>query len=420
MPRLTEELIRKRAEHNDGVLPDLEEVALHQQELEKIESLEACCRHIKILLLQNNIIPKMEGLNKLKELEYLNLALNNISMIEGIEGCESLKKLDLTVNFVSVEELEMSIYNLKANVRLEDLYLTGNPCEEWQGFRPYVVAHLPQVKQLDGKLVLPNERIKARQQLPRLQEDLERAVQARAAERAAEAGRPVAEGAYTKESRNEMYLEMAEQKAEKELNERRRMGTEAKPPRQVPGVYNARGEIRQCNEGKYDFHIDDVSDASKVIFELGVPKYLDTSALDVDVNPFYVRCVVKDKVTQLKLPAEVRSDAATVQRSRTTGCLRIDMPLVDPRPSRARAAPQPELQPLQPAEAPAPARPQGTAASRQGRGRGSKGPEALMREVRTVRAGPGGGARQADAGVEDEGEDDDGIPPLEPVTRQPP
>eukprot|EP00971_Amphidinium_carterae_P177835 3527039-Amphidinium_carterae.3 len=62
----------------------------------------------------------MEGLNKLKDLEYLNLALNNISIVEGIEGCESLKKLDLTVNFVGVEELEASIYNLKANVALED------------------------------------------------------------------------------------------------------------------------------------------------------------------------------------------------------------------------------------------------------------------------------------------------------------
>ena len=36
----------------------------------------------------------LPGLNKLKELEYLNLALNNISKIEGIEGCESLKKWD--------------------------------------------------------------------------------------------------------------------------------------------------------------------------------------------------------------------------------------------------------------------------------------------------------------------------------------
>ena len=45
----------------------------------------------------------MENLNKLKELEYLNLALNNISMIENIDGCESLCKLDMTVNFVGLE-----------------------------------------------------------------------------------------------------------------------------------------------------------------------------------------------------------------------------------------------------------------------------------------------------------------------------
>lgn len=44
----------------------------------------------------------MENLTKLKELEYLNLALNCIQVVEGIEGCESLQKLDLTVNFVSV------------------------------------------------------------------------------------------------------------------------------------------------------------------------------------------------------------------------------------------------------------------------------------------------------------------------------
>jgi len=33
----------------------------------------------------------MEGLNKLKELEYINLAVNNVSKIEGIRMCESLK-----------------------------------------------------------------------------------------------------------------------------------------------------------------------------------------------------------------------------------------------------------------------------------------------------------------------------------------
>lgn len=351
MPRLTEQLLRKRAEHNDKCLTDLEEIALHQQELEGIDNLEACCRHIKILLLQNNIIPKMEGIHKLKELEYLNLALNNISKIEGLDGCESLNKLDLTVNFVDVEDLEESVYNLKANMMLEDLYLTGNPCEDWAGFRPYVIANLPQLKQLDGRLILPTDRIKARQQLAGLQADLDRVVEANLARKAAELGQPVSEGAYTKESRNEMYLEMAAQKEEKELNERRRMGTEEKPKKELPGVYNARGGIRQCNEGHYDFNLDEFIEPGKIIFELGVPKYLDTSQLDVDVNPLYVRVVVKDKVTQLKLPAEVLTDASKVQRSRTTGLLRIEMPLLDTSRVRGpKVEKPPDLQPLQPEE----------------------------------------------------------------------
>ena len=91
MPQITQELLRKRAEHNEGLLSTLEEVTLHQYELEKIENLDVYCRHLKILYLQNNLIGKMEGLNKLKELEYINLAVNNVKKIEGVGGCESLK-----------------------------------------------------------------------------------------------------------------------------------------------------------------------------------------------------------------------------------------------------------------------------------------------------------------------------------------
>lgn len=59
-------------------LTNLEEITLHQQNLEKIENLDVYCRHLKILYLQNNIINKIENLHKMKEIEYLNLALNNI------------------------------------------------------------------------------------------------------------------------------------------------------------------------------------------------------------------------------------------------------------------------------------------------------------------------------------------------------
>lgn len=91
MVRITLELMRKRAEHNEGDLASLEEISLHQQDIERIELLDKASKHLKILYLQNNIIPRIENLTRLKELDYLNLALNNISVIENLASCESLR-----------------------------------------------------------------------------------------------------------------------------------------------------------------------------------------------------------------------------------------------------------------------------------------------------------------------------------------
>ncbi len=44
----------------------LEEVALHQQNIEKIEFLGQLCPKLKILYLQNNLIGKIQNLHKLK------------------------------------------------------------------------------------------------------------------------------------------------------------------------------------------------------------------------------------------------------------------------------------------------------------------------------------------------------------------
>jgi protein TilB len=104
----------------------------------------------------------MENLNKLKELEYLNLALNNISLIENIEGCESLKKLDLTVNFIDLDNLEESLVNLSRCPLVIELYLTGNPCTDWKGYRDFVIATIESLESLDGKEITKSERIKAK------------------------------------------------------------------------------------------------------------------------------------------------------------------------------------------------------------------------------------------------------------------
>ncbi|KAK4475972.1 hypothetical protein MN116_001209, partial [Schistosoma mekongi] len=119
-----------------------------------IDHIQNWCKGLRILYLQNNLIPKIENLSKLKKLEYLNLALNNIEKIENLEGCESLKKLDLTINFVG--DL-MSVESLINVHFLEELYLTGNPCTEYPGYREFVVATLPQLKVMLCSIVVMDE-----------------------------------------------------------------------------------------------------------------------------------------------------------------------------------------------------------------------------------------------------------------------
>lgn len=82
-----------------------------------------------------------------QELEYLNLAVNNVAKIQNLQRCESLTKLDLTINFVDKPGL-LSVASLSVNVHLKDLYLMGNPCADWPGYRQLVVAWLPQLKKL--------------------------------------------------------------------------------------------------------------------------------------------------------------------------------------------------------------------------------------------------------------------------------
>lgn len=144
------------------MLSNLEELALHQQHIEKIELLNRVCRELKILLLQNNLIHKFQNLHRMKDLQYLNVALNNITKIQNLQFCESLVKLDMTMNFVPKQGL-LSVQSLLANPALVELYLLGNPCTDWAAYRAYVIAVLPNLQRLDGKDVKPSDRISALQ-----------------------------------------------------------------------------------------------------------------------------------------------------------------------------------------------------------------------------------------------------------------
>lgn len=59
MIKVTEELLRKKSEHNECIISTLEELSLHQEDVEKIEHLNNWCKDLQILYLQANLISKI-------------------------------------------------------------------------------------------------------------------------------------------------------------------------------------------------------------------------------------------------------------------------------------------------------------------------------------------------------------------------
>jgi protein TilB len=332
MGRITQELLRKRAEHNDGILSTLEEISLHQENIERIENLEFYCRHIKILYLQDNIIEKLENLDKLKELEYLNLAVNSIQKIENLEKCESLNKLDLTMNFVDIENLKESCDCLSKVPSLREIYLTGNPCEKFKYCRDYIIGRCPQIIIYDGNEVKKSERIKAREMMDFMEKELEKESRQHVIFKQNDPSEKDP-NKYSVEYRRKLYKELEQEKLE---NERKKKEESSKPGlwdepviKEVPPpVYKENGEVRICNQGRYDVFLDeDIYTTAITTFRIKLPKFLDTNKIKVDLNPNYVRCDINGKITQWRFDNDIIVEKATVQRSTTTGVLEIKAPM---------------------------------------------------------------------------------------------
>jgi hypothetical protein len=51
-------------------------------------------------------------------------------------------------------------------------YLVGNPCTDFTRYRDYVISVLPQLMFLDGLEISKSERIKARQDFPKIRESI--------------------------------------------------------------------------------------------------------------------------------------------------------------------------------------------------------------------------------------------------------
>uniref|UniRef100_A0A182TH17 Dynein axonemal assembly factor 11-like CS domain-containing protein n=1 Tax=Anopheles melas TaxID=34690 RepID=A0A182TH17_9DIPT len=349
MVRITEQLIRKKSEHNELIIGTLEELSLHQEDIERIEHIGHWCRELKILLLQSNLIPRLENLNRLKKLEYLNVAINNIERIENLEALEALQKLDLTLNFIG--ELT-SVESLRANYNLRELFLTGNPCTDYPGYREYVIIALPQLAHLDGKEITRSDRLLAAKQFPALRErivqlealhKIERDEQrVRVQQSIEEQEASVRDLPDDDERRATTFWQQKSEHCPETRIQMAKFSRRAKDQAAAGGKNLDRPDDRkrtrrlfaECgrpyslNEPRVSFEFRDEPDRFEL--DLHVYKYLDTSLVEVDAQPNYVRVTIKGKVFQLALKHDIQTDRSTCQRSQTTGHMLIVMPKLNP------------------------------------------------------------------------------------------
>ena len=138
-------------------------------------------RNLRILSLNDNHIEMISGLESLENLEQLYLMRNKLrSLSEGFEGLGNLKVLDLSLNAIeSLRGLEFlsnlvtlllvgnrirkvnQSRHLVALALLSDLDLCANPVQDVKLYRLQALFKLPQLRTLDGRVVMAEEKIKA-------------------------------------------------------------------------------------------------------------------------------------------------------------------------------------------------------------------------------------------------------------------
>jgi len=93
------------------------------------------------------------------------------------------------------------------------------------------------------------------------------------------------------------------------------------------------GRVRWRNEARLGFKLEEEDGHGNVVLRVELPRFLDSSLVEVEAHPHHVTVVAKGKLFRMAWPEEVRSDAGRAERM-TSGVLVLTMPKAK-RPSRS-------------------------------------------------------------------------------------
>ncbi|KAG8144862.1 hypothetical protein E2320_013265 [Naja naja] len=135
-------------------LVNLDVLDLHGNQISVIENLSHL-KDLRMLNLARNGLTHAENLSGLDSLLELNLRYNKIRSVKDVDSLPSLQRLFLSFNNISCVE---DILCLADSASISELTLDGNPIAQEAWYKPTVLHHMMQLRQLDMKKITEEER----------------------------------------------------------------------------------------------------------------------------------------------------------------------------------------------------------------------------------------------------------------------
>ena len=304
---LTLSLLKRRSEHHDGAIGELEEISLHQFDLENVDLINKCI-HLKLLYLMNNqlrVLPMM----RLYHLHTLYLQMNNLTSMYGLAYCTQLVHLDVTLNFI---DSVTAMYPLVLNKRLRVLVVQGNPFAVGD-YRKQLHAFL-KLAHLDFERVADGERQEALVAYPTYYQD--------AMDYARHLEKPSIETFETQETQETLSSELNLDKTKHCIRDRiaiakslqKKEDEVLKKPKRL---YVKDSKYLQCHE--LDFKVTHTCTKHMYVWYIKIPTSIPTTDLSVDVLDDCLILIYGCKRIQMRATHTVFKSTAT--RHPITGTL---------------------------------------------------------------------------------------------------
>ncbi|XP_063170126.1 leucine-rich repeat-containing protein 49 isoform X2 [Candoia aspera] len=146
---------RIRRISNLDSLVTLDVLDLHGNQISAIENLSHLS-DLRVLNLARNCLTYVENLSGLDSLLELNLRYNKIRLVKDVDTLPSLQRLFLSFNSISCVE---DILCLADSASISELTLDGNPIAQEAWYKPTVLHHMMQLRQLDMKKITEKKRL---------------------------------------------------------------------------------------------------------------------------------------------------------------------------------------------------------------------------------------------------------------------